>query len=264
MQLYQVDAFTQKLFRGNPAGVCLLDMERIRDSEFLQNIAAEMNLSETAFLAHLDSGYRLRWFTPLTEVQLCGHATLSAAHILWESGIEKISQTIRFETLSGSLFARYTEGKIELNFPVSGVVPIVPPPQVIQALGIRPVYSGKSNQRYFFEIDTLETLKNLTPDFTRLKEARVAFIVTCHSEDPEFDFYSRFFAPGVGINEDPVTGSSHTALTPYWSAKLGKNRLKAYQASRRGGVLECETAPDGRVLIRGYARTVFDIRLREE
>jgi PhzF family phenazine biosynthesis protein len=259
MRIYQVDAFTDQIFKGNPAGVCILPPGKIENSSLLQNIAKEMNLSETAFLSRQDDEYRLRWFMPKTEVRLCGHATLSSAHILWETGQEKEQSEIRFNTLSGKLMASKHQGKIELDFPAFGVEKIHNQPYITGAFGVSPIFTGLTNNRYLIELSDYGTLKEMKPDFGKLKEAgKAAFIVTCKSEFPEYDFYSRFFAPAVGIDENPVTGSSHTSLAPYWSQKLGKRTLKCYQASERGGVLECEVTPNGRVLIRGKAVTVFE------
>ncbi|MGD1119740.1 MAG: PhzF family phenazine biosynthesis protein [Dehalococcoidales bacterium] len=259
MRIYQVDAFTDRVFKGNPAGVCILPPDKINDSALLQNIALEMNLSETAFVSKQGNEYQLRWFTPETEVKLCGHATLSAAHILFETGLEKAPAVIAFTTLSGQLTARRYGDKIELDFPAYDTEKIKDQPKINRALGITPVFTGMTDGKYLIEIADAAALKEMQPDFTGLKAlGKTAFIVTCRSEDPEYDFYSRFFAPGVGINEDPVTGSSHSSLAPYWVRKLGKNRLRSYQASKRGGVLECELALGGRVLIRGSAVTVFE------
>jgi PhzF family phenazine biosynthesis protein len=263
MKIYQVDAFTNQLFKGNPAGVYILLQDKMKDNELLQNIAMEMNLSETAFLCKQGNEYRLRWFTPATEVEFCGHATLSSAHILWETGIEKKTDMIVFNTLTGKLFARYKQDKVELDFPAFEVEKIPAQEKINQALGIEPIFSGIANDRYFFEIEGYRTLQSLQPDFAKLKMLGRAFCVTCKSDNPEYDFYSRYFAPVVGINEDPVTGSAHASLAPYWSKKLGKNKLMAYQASKRGGILECELTANGRVLIRGNARTVFEIEMRE-
>jgi PhzF family phenazine biosynthesis protein len=263
MKIYQVDAFTNQLFKGNPAGVCILPPDKMKDDAILQNIAMEMNLSETAFLCKQSSEYQLRWFTPAAEVEFCGHATLSSAHILWETGIEKKTDTIIFNTLTGKLFARYKQDKVELDFPIFEVEKIPEQKKINQALGITPIFSGIANNCYFFEIEGFRTLQSLQPDFAKLKMLGRAFCVTCKSDNPEYDFYSRYFAPAVGVTEDPVTGSSHSVLAPYWSKKLGKNKLMAYQASKRGGILECELAANGRVLIRGDARTVFEIEMRE-
>jgi PhzF family phenazine biosynthesis protein len=264
MRLFQVDAFTDQIFKGNPAGVCILTPEQMTEDALLQNIAMEMNLSETAFLAKQDNEYHLRWFTPETEVKLCGHATLSSAHILYETGFEKEASAIVFNTLSGRLIARRRRSKIELDFPAYKVEKIDEQPKINEALGITPIFTGQSNAQYLIEIADPAVLKDLKPDFTKLKElGHTDFIVTCKSDDPAFDFYSRFFAPAVGINEDPVTGSSHTSLIPYWSQKLGKTKLMSYQASKRSGILECELASNDRVLIRGNAVTIFEIDMKD-
>ena len=265
MRLYQVDAFTDQIFKGNPAGVCILSHDKLADENLLQNMAAEMNLSETAFLSKQNGDYRLRWFTPETEVEFCGHATLSAAHILWETGLESRQDVIRFDTLSGKLLARFKEGKVELDFPAFEVEEIPSQEKINFALGVRPIYTGVTRKRYLLEVDNHQTLRSLRPDFEKLKAfGRTTFTVTCRSDNPEYDFYSRFFAPAVGINEDPVTGSAHSSLAPYWGGKLGKTKLVGYQASKRGGRVECEVLAAGRVLIRGSAMTVFDITLKFE
>jgi PhzF family phenazine biosynthesis protein len=263
MKLYQVDAFTDVIFKGNPAGVCILSRSQIGNAELLQNIAAEMNLSETAFLCKQNVEYKLRWFTPETEVSLCGHATLSSAHILWESGLEDKTITIAFNTLSGKLLARLAGNKIELNFPSYEVNPLPPEPKINATLGVKPIFFGTNGKSYLIEIGTLQELRDLKPDFGELKKLGRGFMITCKSGNSEYDFYSRYFAPAVGINEDPVTGSSHSTLAPYWSAKLGKRKLSCYQASRRGGELECELSDTNRVLIRGQAKTVFEIEMRQ-
>jgi len=261
MKIYQVDAFTNQIFKGNPAGVCVMPMGKMKDKELLQNIAMEMNLSETAFLCKQEDDYLLRWFTPVTEVEFCGHATLASAHILWETGLENKHATIQFNTMTGKLFARYKQGKVELDFPTFEVEEIPSQKNINQTLGIAPIFSGITNNRYLFEIEDLKVLLSIYPDFAKLKVLGRAFCVTCKSDNPEYDFYSRYFAPALGVNEDPVTGSSHSSLAPYWSKKLGKTKLMAYQASKRGGTLECELAPDGRVFIRGHTRTVFEIEM---
>ncbi len=266
MRLYQVDAFTDRIFKGNPAGVCILSTEKLADDKLLQNIAAEMNLSETAFLSKQRGEYRLRWFTPETEVEFCGHATLSAAHILWETGAESNQNVITFNTLSGKLLARLKGSKkIELDFPAFEVEEIPGQENINVALGVSPIYTGVTRKRYLVEVDSYQILKSLRPDFEKLKAiGRTSFTVTCRSDDPEYDFYSRFFAPAVGINEDPVTGSAHSSLAPYWGGKLGKNKMVGYQASKRGGIVECELLSSGRVLIRGFATTVFEITPKAE
>jgi PhzF family phenazine biosynthesis protein len=260
MKLYQVDAFTAEIFQGNPAGVCILPAAKMRDELWLQNIAAEMNLSETAFLHKRGREYQLRWFTPTREVSLCGHATLSAAHILWETGRESPASTLLFNTLSGQLPVRRRGDWIELDFPRHEVKAIEDLPGLNAALGIEPLLSSSDGKAYLLEVKNLAVLKAIQPDFGRLKAfGNTTFTLTCRSDDPHYDFCSRFFAPALGIDEDPVTGSAHTRLAPYWARKLGKKKLRAFQASLRGGNLECELSGKDRVLIRGRAVTVFKI-----
>ncbi len=261
MKLFQVDAFTKEIFKGNPAGVCILPDNMEVDDSLLQNLAMEMNVSETAFLKKMNGEYNLRWFTPETEVEFCGHATLSAAHILWETGNEKNTDEIIFNTKSGKLSAINRNSKIELNFPSFDVTGIPADEKINIALGIKPVFTGTDGKRYLLEIADYKELIEILPDYNLLKEiGRTAFIVTCKSDDDRYDFYSRFFAPSVGINEDPVTGSAHSLLTPYWSEKLNKTVLNGYQASKRGGSIECELSDNRRVLLRGNAKTVFEIK----
>jgi len=265
MKIYQVDAFTSQAYKGNPAGVCVLPSSKPLDDTLLQNISAELHVSETAFLSKQNGSYHLRWFTPLAEIDFCGHATLSSAHILWETGLEKKQDTIEFDTLSGKLFARYKNGKIELNFPSFTGQPALVQKRITTALGITPIFSGVNGSRYLFEVENRQVLETMQPDFSKLKKfGDKQFIITCKSEDKEHDFYSRFFVPFIGIDEDPVTGSAHSFLAPYWSRKLGNKLLKAYQASQRGGILECELTDKDRVLIRGQAVIVFEIEMREE
>ncbi len=260
--LFQVDSFTAEPFRGNPAGVCLLDAPR--DEEWMLGIAREMNLSETAFLLPEGAGYRLRWFTPQVEVTLCGHATLASAHILWEQGLLAPDQTVQFETLSGRLSAfRAPDGWIALDFPLREVTPAALPPGLLSALGIEQAqFSGCYREDYLIELPDEEAVRALTPDFARLKTIPTrGVVVTARAQDKAYDFVSRFFAPAVGVDEDPVTGSAHCALAPYWAERLGKASLLAYQASRRGGLLRVSPR-NGRVLLEGQAVTIFEARLR--
>ena len=257
IKIFQVDAFTDRPFRGNPAGVCLL--EQPGEAAWMQAVANEMNLSETAFLLPENDGYRLRWFTPKTEVKLCGHATLASAHILFEQGRLPGNATARFHTASGLLTAQYTpgDGMIELNFPAIPVVPSEPPAGLLESLGVVPIFVGHNGDDYLIEVASVDTVRNLAPDFGRLLQVACrAVIVTAASASTGYDFISRFFAPAVGINEDPVTGSAHCRLVPYWQKKLGKDRFVAYQASPRGGVLHLTAAGD-RVRIGGQAVTIF-------
>jgi PhzF family phenazine biosynthesis protein len=255
--IFQVDSFAEAPFQGNPAGVCLL--AKPAEDAWMQSVAAEMNLAETAFpLAEAD-GFRLRWFTPKVEVKLCGHATLATAHILWERGILPPTREARFETLSGLLTARRDGGLVELDFPARP--PLPRPPDwadvVVGALGVKPVAIAMSAEDVLFEAADEETVRSVAPDLATLRTLPArGVIVTSRSSDERFDIVSRFFAPAVGIDEDPVTGSAHTVLAPYWAAKLGKKELTAYQASARGGVLHLRLAGD-RVKIAGRAVTVI-------
>lgn len=256
MNLYQVDAFTNKPFGGNPAAVCILDAPR--PAEWMQALAAEMNLSETAFLLRQGADWNLRWFTPKVEVKLCGHATLASAHTLWESGLLPADQTARFHTLSGLLTAQQRDGWIEMDFPLGQDAPVeTPPPGLAEALGVEPVCVRDTGRSWLAELDSAEQVRELRPDFrAMLAVPRGSVIVTAAADDPEFDFVSRFFAPGVGIDEDPVTGSAHCSLGAYWSGKLGKTRLSALQISARGGILRLEVAAP-RIHIAGQAVTVL-------
>jgi len=255
MKIYQVDAFTEQPFKGNPAGVCIL-AGQVKDS-WMQDVAKEMNLSETAFLVPYQDGYNLRWFTPESEVDLCGHDTLASAHILWERGYLRKDETARFFTKSGLLSARIAKGWIELNFPATPGQEIEVPAGLLAALGgIKPVYVGKNIFDYFVEVENEETVRGMKPDMTTLANITMrGVIVTAKASD--YDFVSRFFAPGVGIFEDPVTGSAHCCLGPYWMKKLGKDNFLAYQASERGGLLKGQVVGD-RILISGKAVTVIE------
>lgn len=255
----QVDAFTDKPFAGNPAGVCVL--ERPASEDWMRQIAAEMNLSETAFLHPEDGRYRLRWFTPAAEVDLCGHATLASAHVLWHDKIVPEEQVIRFMTRSGLLEARKQGEWLELNFPAKPSVPTTDPGGLAEALGVSPLYIGKSAFDYLLEIESDSQLRTLTPDLNAIGKLPVrGVIVTARSQATEFDFVSRFFAPAVGVPEDPVTGSAHCVLGPYWMSKLGKNSFTAYQASKRGGVMRVRVEGD-RVRLSGQAVIVMRCEL---
>lgn len=256
IRIFQVDAFTEKPFAGNPAGVCLLD--GCKPDSWMQSVAAEMNLSETAFLLKQEDGWNLRWFTPKVEVDLCGHATLASAHVLAEIGSLSDGIDARFHTKSGLLTAKCVGGRIELDFPAKPEGPAPVPAGLVEALNVKPVYVGKNQFDYLIEVESEKIVRELDPDFVRLKRMPVrGVIVTAHSASTDFDFVSRFFAPAVGVDEDPVTGSAHCCLGPYWMKKLGRSKFKAYQASPRGGVLEVEVVGD-RVLLRGRAVTVLE------
>lgn len=255
MKIFQVDAFTSEPFRGNPAAVCILD--RPESAEWMQQVAAEMNLSETAFVQKRQEGFDLRWFTPTVEVDLCGHATLATAHILFETGVISPGEDAHFYTKSGLLTASRHQAEIELNFPATPDQPAELPHGMLDALGVTALYVGKSRYDYLVEIEHETDLRELTPDFNRLRELGVrGVMVTCRSQTPAYDFISRFFAPGAGIDEDPVTGSAHCCLGPYWSRKLGKKEFVAYQASARGGVVRVRIDAD-RIRLSGQAVTIF-------
>jgi len=255
MKIYQVDAFTDKPFTGNPAGVCVLPGPK--DDAWMQNVAREMNLSETAFLQQQADGFRLRWFTPAVEVELCGHATLASAHILWEAGLLARNESARFHTLGGLLTAARRQGDIELDFPATPDEPAEAPLGLAEILGAKVMNFRGSRFDHLVEVGSEDTVRGLRPDFTRLKALPVrGIMVTSRASTPGFDFVSRFFGPAVGIDEDPVTGSAHCCLGPYWSKRLGKTEMLAYQASARGGVVGVTVMGD-RVRLRGKAVTVL-------
>ena len=255
VKIFHVDAFAEKPFSGNPAAVCLLSGPG--DPAWMQNVAKEMNLSETAFLDKQGDGFNLRWFTPVVEVDLCGHATLASAHILWEQGLLRPQEQARFHTRSGLLTAERRGGQIELNFPANPDEPATVPPGLLEALGVAPKYVGRSKFDYLVEVDSEDSVRKIMPDFKLLKALPVRGIaVTSSAISPGYDFISRFFAPREGINEDPVTGSAHCTLGPFWSKRLGKKEMIAYQASERGGVLRVRVAGD-RVYLGGRAVTIL-------
>jgi PhzF family phenazine biosynthesis protein len=255
LPLYQVDAFTDKPFAGNPAAVCIL--EGPRHAAWMQQVGMEMNLSETAFVYPENDGFRLRWFTPAVEVDLCGHATLASSHVLWETGRLKSSEQARFHTRSGLLTAdRHPDG-IELDFPANPAEPSSLPAGLAEALGVAPSFVGKSRFDYLIAVDSEEAVRRMTPDFAALaKVSARGVIVTAQATTPGFDFVSRFFAPSCGIPEDPATGSSHCCLAPFWRERLGKDSMRGYQASPRGGVIGVQVKGP-RVYLRGQAVTVL-------
>lgn len=259
--IVQVDAFTDRPFAGNPAAVCLLPEPR--DARWMQQVAQEMNLSETAFLHPQEDGFHLRWFTPAVEVDLCGHATLASAHVLWELGFLAPGEPARFHTRSGLLTAERQGDLIELNFPATPPEPATAPAGLAEALGVEPKYVGRSRFDYLLEVDSEKTVRNLKPDFTALAAvAARGIIVTSLAASPPYDFVSRFFAPQSGVNEDPVTGSAHCCLGPFWKKRLNKNEFVAYQASARGGVVRVRVSGD-RVYLGGRAVTILRGELTE-
>jgi PhzF family phenazine biosynthesis protein len=266
-----VDAFAERPFTGNPAAVCILNAPA--EEEWMRRVAREMNLSETAFLhphggGDVDDGYRLRWFTPTVEIALCGHATLASAHVLWESGRLPLAQQARFHTMSGLLTAEWQpehrqqttdgmEGMIVLDFPATPQQPCPAPAGLEEALGASLNYVGKTAFDVLVEVDSEQTVRGLKPNHSALAALPVrGVMVTSRSSDPAFDFVSRFFGPGAGIPEDPVTGSAHCCLGPYWGGLLGKTDLVGHQVSARGGVVHVGVRGD-RVRLAGRAITMM-------
>jgi len=254
-RITQVDAFADKPFAGNPAAVCVL--KEADDEAWMQNVAREMNLSETAFLFPHEGEFSLRWFTSAVEVALCGHATLAGAHVLWEEGHLGRNEQARFRTKSGLLTADLYGDWIELDFPAVREEAADPPQGLLESLGVEARYVGKNKFDYLVEVESEDVVRNVTPDHTRLRQVQArGVIVTSRSASPPFDFVSRFFAPGSGIDEDLVTGSAHCALGPYWEKRLQRREFLAYQASPRGGVVRVRVEGD-RVRLGGQAVTVM-------
>ncbi len=259
LNIYQVDAFADKPFSGNPAAVCML--QESLDDELMQHIAAEMNLSETAFLMKEDDGYRLRWFTPAYEVDLCGHATLASAHTLWETGLLGEDETARFHSRSGLLQARKVEAGIELDFPSQPPWRVEVPLKLLQSLDVEPVFGGYNGSDYIIVVDNQRIVEQLNPDFRMMGEVKMrGVIVTAPGREAGMDFISRFFAPSAGIDEDPVTGSAHCCLAPYWAEKLEKTSMQARQISPRGGNVHVRLEND-RVFLTGKATMIMEGKL---
>jgi PhzF family phenazine biosynthesis protein len=262
LTITQVDAFADKPFAGNPAAICIL--QEPHEAGWMQRVAREMNLSETAFLVKRDQGYDLRWFTPTIEVDLCGHATLASAHVLWEQGHLKPTETACFHTRSGVLTAKWKGAWIEMDFPATPAEPDgVACADVESALGIKTKSVGRTRFDYLAEAESEDAVRSLRPDLTKICDltriGRVqgrGLIVTSAASSSKYDFVSRFFAPAAGIDEDPVTGSAHCCLGPYWKERLGRDDLLGYQASERGGFVRTRCEGD-RVLISGQAVTVM-------
>ena len=257
-KIYQVDAFTDQPFKGNPAAVCILpEIGDQFDEVWMAAVASEMNLSETAFLRPTTDCFNLRWFTPAMEVDLCGHATLASAHILYELGLIAPNDEARFQTRSGLLTAQKQGNEIELNFPATPPSPIQDDPGLAKAMGVNPVSLLQSKFDFLVKVGSEAEVRNAKPDFEKLSELGLrGVMLTSKGESGQFDFISRFFAPGAGIDEDPVTGSAHCCLGPYWGEILGKNEMIAYQASARGGVVRVKLSDD-RVFLGGRAVTIM-------
>ena len=261
MNYFIVNAFTENLKGGNPAVVCIV--EKSLNDNLMQNIASEFGLSETAFIESKDGLFGLRWFTPTVEVDLCGHATLAGAHILWEQGFVNKDSEIRFDTKSGILNIYEENGLYVMDFPREDAVETGCPGELKDGLGFDPIFTGKNRFDFIAEAKTEEMVRSLAPDIQQLEKLDSrGVIVTAAADSNEYDFVSRFFAPNAGIPEDPVTGSAHCCLGPYWSKKLNKRKLTGYQSSERGGFVYTELAGE-RVLLGGNAVTFSSGKLMD-
>lgn len=258
--IYQVDAFTVKPFKGNPAAVCILPDER--DTEWMQAVAREMNLSETAFLLPKGNDYQLRWFTPTTEVNLCGHATIASAHILFENGLYDFEETINFHTASGVIAATMDNGTIELNMPLIKSQDVDVPAEAIEATDLKPIAAALSEtQQLILALSSEDEVRGFEPDMRKIAALPyIDLMITTEADGEKYDFISRFFSPHTGIPEDPVTGMAHCVLGPFWQRRLGKSHFCAYQASKRGGKVWVKVADD-RCYIGGKAVTVLKAEL---
>ena len=253
IKMFQVDAFSDKLFCGNPAAVCIL--KKNLDENLMQKIALENNLSETAYVLKKNNEYEIRWFTPKSEIDLCGHATLASAHVIFEYFIPNQKEITFISKYSGILKVKKEGEYLELNFPIGEYKKIIDPEEIINGLGKKPLESYKAKKDYMFIFEKQKDIENIKPDFQILRKTKAKTIIVTSKGD-ETDFVSRVFAPYYGINEDPVTGSAHTMLTPYWIKRLNKENLEALQISERKGYLKCRIVND-RVYISGKAKTFF-------
>jgi PhzF family phenazine biosynthesis protein len=253
----QVDAFTNTPFAGNPAAVCVLAAPQ--NDQWMQQVAQEMNLSETAFLSKQDDGFNLRWFTPTVEVPLCGHATLASAHVLWSEGHLSTNEVARFHTKSGLLVAKRQDEWIELDFPANRSQPAIAPPELGEALGANYTSVYHNSLGYLVEVESEDVVRQMQPNFQLLKTLPIDGVIVTSKTNPDsqYDFISRFFAPNLGIDEDPVTGAAHCCLAPFWRDRLNKNTFLAYQASSRGGVVKLYYDGGDRVLLSGQAVTIL-------
>lgn len=260
VRITQVNAFTSRPFGGNPAAVCILPEPR--PNAWMQDVAREMNLSETAFLVARDGGYDLRWFTPAVEVDLCGHATLASAHVLWETSALAPDEQACFHTRSGLLTAVRRGDLIELDLPAKPEKESTVPRGLYEALGVPPHYVGMSQFDVLIQVESETVVRKVHPDFDKLRSLPVrGIIVTARASSPSYDVVSRFFAPAVGVDEDPVTGSAHCVLATFWAPRLGKSEFVAYQASQRGGIVHVALR-GSRVQLGGHAVTIFEGDLR--
>lgn len=259
MKLSLINTFTEQAFKGNPVAVCFLN--EVKDSGWMQEVAKELNIPTTAFINLLNNEYHLRWFTPSTEIPICGHGTLASSYFLWEKGFVDNEECITFHTKSGVLKANLVDGWVQLEFPAILEEKTIAPESLINALNVEPTYVGKNKFDYLVEVKSEDIVRNLKPNIDLIAQLPVrGVIVTSKSNTNEFDFVSRFFSPAQGLNEDYVNGSSHCCLGPYWERKLEKSEFTAYQASDRGGILKIKVADD-KVLLSGKAITIFEGKL---
>lgn len=255
-RIVQVDAFTSAPFAGNPAAVCVL--AEFPETSWMQLVAREMNLSETAFLVRRAEAFDLRWFTPTMEVDLCGHATLASAHALWADGRLAPDEQARFQTRSGLLTATQQDGWIEMDFPAEPVKAAAAPAELLAAIGAHPLWTGRNRMDWLIAVPDEAAVRAATPDLRALAAVTErGVMITAPAMDTAHDFVSRFFAPAAGVAEDPVTGSAHCALGPFWAARLGRDELTGFQASTRGGVVRVRVGGD-RVQLLGQAVTVLE------
>jgi predicted PhzF superfamily epimerase YddE/YHI9 len=253
MPLFCADAFTDRALAGNPAAVCVLDGPA--DPSRMQRVAAELNLSETAFLVHRGGrDWDLRWFTPTVEVDLCGHATLASAHVLWTEGLAE--GPLAFATASGTLTATREGDRVLLDFPAEPAEAAAAPPDLVRALGVAPVWTGRNRLDWLVEVSSAEEVRKAAPDVAALAAVDARGVILTAAGDGRADFVSRYFAPAAGIPEDPVTGSAHCALGPHWADRLGRDELTGHQVSPRGGVVAVRVAGN-RVVLGGQAVTVW-------
>ena len=256
MELYNVNTFTEQAFRGNPAAVCILQEEK--EEEWMQQIAKETNLPVTAFIHRIQNNYVLRWFTPTTEIPICGHGTLASAYIIWKKGYQEADKQISFHTKSGVLTSQLKGDWVQLEFPAIPEKKIIAPDLLIRALGVNLKYVGENKLDYLVEVDSEEIVRSLKPNIQSIAQLPVrGVIVTSRSNTSEYDFVSRFFSPAQGLNEDYVTGSAHCCLGTYWKRKLQKSEFTAFQASNRGGMLKVNVLDDT-VFLSGKAVTIFE------
>jgi len=263
IRISQVDAFTTRAFAGNPAAVCMLT--DTRPADWMQQVAREMNLSETAFLRRRSDGFALRWFTPSHEVDLCGHATLASAHVLWSEGHLPVDEPAIFHTKSGVLTVRQHDDGIAMDFPAEPLAAVEAPPALTEALGVSPVFVGRNRMDYAVLLESPDAVQTVAPDLARLAtiETRGVIVTAPAADGADHDFVSRFFAPRVGVPEDPVTGSAHCALGPFWAERLGRTDLVGRQLSARGGRVrvQMDAADSQRVCLIGQAVTMLRGRL---